>query len=128
MKRFMKLLSQAQVKRTIIYSSISKIVIALIILFLWDKLVNQNSVRPLGVIDTGFFALALWFIIGAWIQYLALDGFRPFPTLRLRKKERRINAWAEEELEEDELQAAKFCSNVIAALTFLIPSLIATVL
>ena len=95
------------------------------VILLWDRLFNQNSVHPWGIVDTGFFALSVWFAIGAWIQYLSFDGFRPFQTLRFRKKERSINAWEEEELEEEELQAARLCSNLLAAAFFLIPSLVA---
>ena len=124
MKRFLQLL-KPPVIRKIVYSLLSKIVIALAVILLWDRLLNQNRVHPLGIVGTGFFALSVWFVIGAWIQYLALDGFRPFATLRLRKKERSVNAWEEEELEEEELQAARLCSNLLAAAFFLIPSLVA---
>ena len=127
MKRFLKLL-KPPVIRKIAYSLVSKIVIALAVILLWDRLLNQKSVHPWGIVDTGFFALSVWFIIGAWIQYLALDGFRPFRSLRSRKKERSVNAWEEEELEEDEMQAARLCSNLLAALFFLIPSLIANIM
>ena len=127
MKRFLKLL-KPPVIRKIVSSLVSKIVIALAIILLWDRLLNQKSVHPWGIVDTGFFALSIWFVIGAWIQYLAFDGFRPFHFLRSRKKERSINAWEEEELEEDEMQAARLCSNLLAALFFLIPSLIANIM
>ena len=127
MKRFLKLL-KPPVIRKIAYSLVSKIVIALAVILLWDRLLNQKSVHPWGIVDTGFFALSVWFIIGAWIQYLALDGFRPFHSLRSRKKERSVNAWEEEELEEDELQASRLCSNLLAALFFLLPSLIANIM
>ena len=126
MKRFLKLL-KPPVIRKIVYSLVSKIAITLAIILLWDRLLNQKSVHPWGIVDTGFFALSIWFVIGAWIQYLAFDGFRPFHSLRSRKKERSINAWEEEELEEDEMQAARLCSNLLAALFFLIPSLIANI-
>ena len=127
MKRFLKLL-KPPVIRKIVYSLVSKIVITLAIILLWDRLLNQKSVHPWGIVDTGFFALSIWFVIGAWIQYLAFDGFRPFHSLRSRKKERSINAWEEEELEEDEMQAARLCSNLLTALFFLIPSLIANIM
>ena len=127
MKRFLKLL-KPPVIRKIAYSLVSKIVIALAVILLWDRLLNQKSVHPWGIVDTGFFALSVWFIIGAWIQYLALDGFRPFHSLRSRKKERSVNAWEEEELEEDEMQAARLCSNLLSALFFLVPSLIANIM
>ena len=127
MKRFLKLLKPLVIRK-IVYSLVSKIVIALAIILLWDRLLNQKSVHPWGIVDTGFFALSIWFVIGAWIQYLAFDGFRPFHSLRSRKKERSINAWEEEELEEDEMQAARLCSNLLAALFFLIPSLIANIM
>ena len=127
MKRFLKLL-KPPVIRKIVSSLVSKIVIALAIILLWDRLLNQKSVHPWGIVDTGFFALSIWFVIGAWIQYLAFDGFRPFHSLRSRKKERSINAWEEEELEEDEMQAARLCSNLLTALFFLIPSLIANIM
>ena len=127
MKRFLKLLKPPVIRKTV-YSLVSKIVIALAVILLWDRLLNQKSMHPWGIVDTGFFALSIWFVIGTWIQYLALDGFRPFHSLRSRKKERSVNAWEEEELEEDELQAARLCSNLLAALFFLLPSLIANIM
>ena len=127
MKRIRSLM-QPNVIRAIIYSSVSKLLIALLALFLWNHFINAGSISPRGIVDTGFFALALCFAIGAWIQYLSLDGMRPFRALRDKKKEPSLTAWAEEELEEDELTAVKFCSDFLLMLIFLIPSLVASCL
>ncbi len=127
MKRFLSLL-QPHVIRAIIYSSIAKMALSLCVIFLWDRLLNQNSLHPWGIVDTGFFALAIWFAIGAWIQYLSLDGVRPFRHIRKEKGNRSMTAMDDGELDETETTAAKLCSNLILAVFYLIPSLIAAAL
>ncbi len=127
MKRVLSLL-RPHVIRAIVYSCISKILISLLVLFLWNHFINQSSMMPLSILESGFFAVFIWFVIGAWIQYLSLDGMRPFQALHLKKKNRSITAMDEDELDEDELIAAKLFSNLVVAVLFLIPSLTATIL
>lgn len=126
MKHILSLL-KPNVIRAIIFSGIAKLMLALASIFVWHYFVNLNSLRPYGIVDTGFFALGLWFAIGAWIQYLSLDGMRPFKALHIRKN-KSLNAWEEEELEEDELITVKLCSNLLLAVIFFVPSLIASLL
>ncbi len=141
MKQILSLL-RPHVLRTTLYLSFSKIIIGLCVILLWYRFVADG--RSFGIIDSGFFALFVWFTLGAWFQYLALDGFRPFHALHTEKekhsnepnktfslsdlfglKRRSMYAWDEAELEEDEMIAAKLFSNLLVAILFLIPSLIA---
>lgn len=124
MKRLRSLL-KPHVIRAIIYSSLTKGIIALALIMLWAHVVNSKSKIPFDIVGTGFFALAVWFVLGAWFQYLSLDGLHPFHMLHIRKKNRSITAMDEEELDEDEAIAAKLLSNLALAALFLIPSLIA---
>lgn len=144
MKRILSLL-QPYVIRAIAYSSLSKIGIALIAIFLWNGLINEKSLFPRGVVEYGFFALGIWFLIGAWIQYLSFDGVRPFQFSRRKEKtgssekgfrlanlfgfqNRLITAMDEEELDDEEATVAKLFSNLLVALFFLIPCMVVTLL
>lgn len=127
LKRLLSLL-RPHVIRAIIYSSISKAVIALCVLFLWEHFLYADSSTPFSMVGTGFFAAAVWFLLGAWIQYLSFDGMHPFHIFQWKKKNRSITAMDEDELEDDELIAAKLCSNLAVALLFLIPNLLAVCL
>ena len=143
MKRILSLL-KPQVIRAIIYSSISKAVIAICVLLLWHNFLNKDSLQPWGIVDTGFFALSVWFILCAWFSYLSFDGLRPFRPIQSKKennssqkfslsnlfgfKNHLIEAMDENELEEDEAAAAKICSNLLLALIFFVPSLISMIL
>jgi len=92
----------------------------------------------MGLLETGFFAVGAWFILWAWFQYLALDGMKPFkvPDKVEENKGGRLsfdslintNTEAFEGLEEEEKIAVKLCSNLIVALIFIIPSIIAIIL
>lgn len=123
MKQILSLF-RPHVIRVAAYSCISKIAIALCVLFAWNHFINKGSLMPLGIVDTGFFAVAIWFILGAWIQYLSLDGVRPFQILQIKKKNRSIHAMDDDELDEDEEIAAKLFSNLAVAILFLIPNLL----
>lgn len=127
MKRILSLFRPSVIRAAIHMAGI-KILIALAVLFLWDRLINQGSILPHSMMESGFFAAFIFFVIGAWLQYLSLDGMHPFRALQTKKKNRSITAMDEEELDEDEATAAKLFSNLFAAILFLIPSLIAAIL
>ena len=144
MKGMLSLLKQPHVLTVMIRSAVSKIVIGLCAVLLWNRFLNETSTMPRGIVDTGFFAPAVWFILAAWIQYLAFDGVRPFRFLQTAKNKdaddskksvrltdilgfatHSINDMDGETLDDDEVIAAKLCSNLLAALFFLIPNLLA---
>ena len=137
MKKLRSLLTFST-KKPIIYSSISKSLIGLAAVLVWDRFVNQNSIRPMELLDTGFFAVGAWFILWAWFQYLALDGMKPFKAHDKVEENKggrlsfdsliNTNTEAFEGLEEEEKIAVKLCSNLIVALIFIIPSIIAIIL
>ena len=133
MKKLRSLLS-VDTKKPIIYSSISKSLIALALVLVWDRFVNTNSIMPMGLVSTGFFAAGAWFILWAWFQYLSLDGMKILPKIKEDNSHKRFsfddiintNSEAFENLDDDELTAVKFCSDLIVAVIFLVPSIIAS--
>ena len=137
MKRILVLLQICGL-RPILYSSATKLIVSLSAVLIWDRFVKGESVMSFGLVDTGFFFLAVWFVLWAWLQYLALDGMRPL-SIFYRDKEKSSGSRKSffmtdfigyegnpfEGLEEDEATAAKLASDLLVALIFLIPSLIA---
>ena len=137
MKRILNLLQICGL-RPVFYSSVTKLIISLSAVLVWHRFVMANSHMAFGVVDTGFFFLAVWFILWAWLQYLALDGMRPL-SIFYRDKEKSSGSRKSffmtdfigyegnpfEGLEEDEATAAKLASDLLVALIFLLPSLIA---
>ena len=137
MKRILGLLQICGI-RPVLYSSVTKLIVSLSAVLIWDRFIKGESLMPLGVVDTGFFFLAVWFILWAWLQFLALDGVRPLSIFRREDKKAsgsRKGVFMTdyigyegnpfEGLEEDEATVAKLCSDLLVAMIFLIPSLIA---
>ena len=127
--------------RPVLYSSATKLIISLSAVLIWDRFIVAESAVSPGLVDTGFFFLAVWFILWAWLQYLALDGVRPL-SIFYRDKEKTSGSRKSffmtdfigyegnpfEGLEEDEATAAKLASDLLVALIYLVPSLIASML
>lgn len=140
MKRILGLLQICGL-RPILYSCVTKLIVSLSAVLIWDRFIMADSPVSLGVVDTGFFFLAVWFILWAWLQYLALDGVRPL-SIFYRDREKTSGPRKGffmtdfigyegnpfEGLEEDEATAAKLASDLLLALLYLIPSLIASML
>lgn len=114
MKRLMNLV-QRHLVRPILYSTVTKTVLGLCIVLVWDRLVNAKSIAPMGVVDTGFFFIGVYYLTWVWIQYLVFDGVKSLQFLQTD---------TDSDLEEDEQTAVRFWSNLIVSLMFLIPSLI----
>ncbi len=125
--------------RPIIYSTFTKFVCTLCVVLLWDRFVNSRNTAPYGVVDFAFFIVGIWFLLWAWIQYLALDGmglhiFKKIAEMLQRKPkhyQRDMVDFVDEKvitfdmLDDDEQIAAKLASNLLAGLLFMIPSILA---
>jgi hypothetical protein len=128
---------QKHMLRPIIYSTFTKFVCTLCVVLLWDRFVNSRNAVPYGVVDFAFFIVGIWFLLWAWIQYLALDGmelhiFKKIAEMLKRRPkhyQRDMVDFVDEKvitfdmLDDDEQIAAKLASNVFSALLFLIPSI-----
>ena len=90
MKKLRSLLS-VDTKKPIIYSSNSKSLIGLALVLVWDKFVNPDSLMPMGLVSTGFFAAGVWFILWAWFQYLSLDGMKILPKVKEDNSHKRFS-------------------------------------
>lgn len=135
-KKLRKIL-QPYMKRPIIYSCFSKSVIGLCALLLWDRLINSRNTPPLDLIETGFFFMALYFLAWAWFQYLAFDGMRTKLLTGLDQLGRKVRKHSTadmadfinekvvtfDDLGDEEQIAAKFCSDLIVGVLYLIPCL-----
>jgi hypothetical protein len=122
--------------RPIIYRVIPRIIIGLIIALLWDRLLNVQKL--LSMVDHAFFVLGILFFAMAWVSYLKLDGIK-FHYLNEKKKKKTKHPlkqpidYIEEEpspddfLADNEKSTATLISNIIAALCFLLPSLLSLI-
>ena len=72
MKRILSLFRPSVIRAASHMAGI-KILIALAVLFLWDRLIIQGSILPHSMMECGFFAAFIFFVIRAWLQYLSLD-------------------------------------------------------
>ena len=125
--------------RPIIYSTFTKFVCTLCVVLLWDRFANSRNTVPYGVVDFAFFIVGIWFLLWAWIQYLALDGmelhvFKKIAEMLKRRPkhyQRDMVDFVDEKvitfdmLDDDEQIAAKLASNVFAGILFMVPSLLA---
>lgn len=123
--------------RPTLYKCVSKSVIMVTLILLWDRYVNHGV---LAVWRDGCFSAALFLFALAWVSYLQLDGVRnPLRgNAKEKKKTRRhtgdIADYADEhivsfdELDDDERTACSMGSSLLAGLLFLIPSLVALLL
>lgn len=119
--------------RPICYQCVTKCAFALAILLLWDRFVN-----PLGMyraVRDGFFLVGIFFLLMAWFSYLWLDGMRMPKFVRRERKKKTRNRTRDvvdfvdehvtslDELSDEERHACGFCSSMLAAVIFMLPSL-----
>ena len=136
MKRIRSLFKSYMIRPTL-YRSVTKFAIALAAVLLWDRFLNRG---PFTVLRDGGLVAGMVLLAAAWIGYLRLDGIRinHLPKKEQKKKPRRsfggdIADYMDEhivsfdELEQDEQMVCGLASSLLAALAFLIPSLIASV-
>ncbi|MBR4878967.1 MAG: hypothetical protein IKU13_03980 [Clostridia bacterium] len=140
MKKFISTFTSDMTK-PVIYSAISRFFLALCIVLLWNRFVNEGSKFAHSIFETGFFCAGIVFVLLAWFSYLSFDGFRPYANLFTDKDEEEddrkgmsftkiINTKPQifEGFEDDERALIKLCSNLIVAAMYLIPSVIAYII
>lgn len=126
--------------RPAIYQAVTRILIGVVLSLLWSRFIDKGA-RSL--LEYAFFTMGAIFFALAWMQYLKLDGI----SVRLllgkkgnKKKKPIVHSMHDiadftdekivsfDELEETEKTICLFCANLAAALFFLIPAIIASVL
>lgn len=126
--------------RPMIYQSVTKIAVALVLSLLWDRWINTEN--SLSLFRDAFFVVGIFFLMLAWIQYLKLDGVKLHHLLEERKKKKKVKRhntrdivdFADEkiisfaELEDDERVVCRFIGNLLCAFLYLIPALIALII
>lgn len=137
MKRFFQFIRNKDVRHAALQKTFSRVVIGLLICFLWDRFLNSGG--RLNVYGHAFMAVGLIYAALSWLNYLSLDGVNApeiFKKKLFKKPPKRkmgdmIDYVDEkvvsfEELDDDERTAASFVANLIAAVLFLIPCIIFT--
>ena len=122
--------------RPIVYRCVSRCTIALTLLLLWNRYLNQRG--QLRLSDGGFTA-GLLFLALAWMAYLRLDGVK-FPSFGKPELPKRYHSTRDivdfvdehivsyDELSDEEQLGCDFAVNLISAVIFLIPSLVSILL
>lgn len=115
-------------RRRLISDFISKLILGLIVLFLWHKFINRAGIHSL--IGSGAFIAGLILLVLAWINYLRLDGIKISPKSNRKSKEDIFGDGikdAESVLTEKELLKIRMLSALLAGLTFIVPSVMYSV-
>ena len=71
--------------RPIVYKTVTKISIGVVLALLWDRFINRNQM--LSMVEYAFFCIGVIMMALAWFQYLKLDG-TPFFDPKESKKEK----------------------------------------
>lgn len=135
MKRFFQFIKNKDVRHAALQKTFPRAVIGLLVCFFWNRFLN--SAGRLNVYSHAFMAVGLIFAALSWLNYLRLDGVNApkffkkklFQKPPKRKMGDMIDFVDEkvtsfEELDEDEGTAATFVANIIAAVLFLVPSVV----
>jgi len=125
--------------RPLVYKTVTKCSVVLVICLLWDRFVNTS--KAMSMTEDVFFIVGMIFALLSWFQYLRLDGFsvhhllegkEKTPTKKHVKKD--IVDFVDEkivsfhELDDDERVVVVLFSNLISGLIFVIISIIALIL
>ncbi len=133
MKNFLALY-KPYMNRPILNKAVTKFVIALAILLVYDYLLNRNEAFL--IVRDGCLVPALIFLAAAWFAYLKLDGMSLNLGLEKRRKQPKKRNFNKgmmdyvdtdivtyEELSPEERTACRFASNLLTGLLFLVASL-----
>lgn len=125
---------KAYMIRPMIYKTIMKISLILVICLMWDQWINVSS--RMNVVKDAFFIVGFIWMLLAWFQYLKLDGYTVQYVLKDKQKEKEkkhkqkdIVDFVDEEiisfdeLEEDEKTIVNMFSNLIAGFLYVVISL-----
>lgn len=132
-----KSIFQSYMIRPMIYQSVTKASIGLVLALLWNRFIN--SYGSYLVVRDAFFVVGMFFFMLAWFQYLRLDGAKIHHLLEGRKKKKRkkrhntmdIADFADEkvisfdELEDEEKIVCRLLGDLICGFLFFIPAIIA---
>lgn len=126
-------------KSLIIQKCIIKILIGLILSFLWAKYLRLSTVMTMAEFPMIF--LGAFYLMLAWFNYLKLDGvsiipghIKQKPLPKSKAKTKQMMDYIDTEIQDDpeikpiQLQQAKLISNVICGIGFVIPSAIMALL
>lgn len=121
--------------RPILNKTLTRSVVALALLLVWDRLFNRNSAFLL--VRDGCLVPALIFLAGAWFTYLKMDGMQLklyIKNPQSRPKKKRFNKgmmdYVEtevvpyEELSKEQRTACRFAADLLAGGIFLLASLV----
>ena len=132
--------------RPIIYKTLTRVLIGLIVALLWNRINNDGY---FSMFEHAFFIMGMFWACMAWFNYLKLDGMKlhylgeegreqrrqeRLEKRRARHKTREMADFLEEEptysdsLERTEKTAASLAANLLAGFCLIIPSVIAMVL
>ncbi len=125
--------------RPLIYKTVTKCSIVLVIAFLWDRFINTSNI--ISMTKDIFFVIGMSLVLFSWFQYLRLDGFTVRHLLEEKKRKPKkkhakkdIVDFVDEkiisfsELDDDERVVVVLFSNLISGLIFVIISLVALIL
>ena len=131
--------------RPIVTKTITRTLIGLVIVLLWDKYVNVERVG-FSRLGFGLVAVGLILMAGAWFSYLHLDGLTPVDTakkhfgVKNKKKKPKRNTGGDiadyldeeivpyEELEDDEKAACQMAAFLFSGLVLVIAGTIISAL
>lgn len=136
-KKIVKIFQPYMVRPTV-YQCVTKLSVALVLALLWDRFINVDGV--FFVVRDAFLVAGIFFLMLAWFQYLRLDGLKVSKASSEDKKKKRkrhitkdIVDFADEkiisfaELEDEERIVCRLTGDMLCALLFLIPALVAMV-
>ena len=120
--------------RPMLYQSVTKLSVALLLALLWNQFLNPHGYYS--VVRDAFLVAGVFFFMFAWFQYLKLDGMRVHHLLEERGKKKRkkrhstrdIVDFADEkiisfdELQADEQVVCRFLGDLLCGVLFLAPA------
>lgn len=122
--------------RPLVYQAFTKIGVAFVFILLWSKFTGRVGARE--ILVNLFFVTGAIYLMLLWFQYLRLDGIQLKGIVYKRKRKKPIRNgltdiadFADEkilsfaELEDDERMVVRFLSDLVAAIFYLVPALIA---
>ena len=125
--------------RPLVYKTVTKCSIVLVICLLWNRFINTS--KTMSMTEDVFFIVGMIFALFSWFQYLRLDGFSVHHLLEEKEKtptkkhvKKDIVDFVDEkiisfhELDDDERVVVVMFSNLISGLIFVMISLVALIL